>query len=266
MPYAPKITIITPTFNAAANIETVLQNIANQTYKNIEHLIVDGASTDKTTEIVKKYQEKYLHIKLLSERDFGIYDAMNKGIQIASGDWIYFLGSDDRLIDNNVLESISKIISTNNIDVIYGDVYSTRFNGRYNGRFTNKKLLSQNICHQSIFFKKSIFKITGLFNLTYKSQADWDHNFKWFLSPQIKNVYVDIVIAEYADGGYSSMNFDAIFKKERVLNFLLCAKRQIPTNFRLKLLLIAIRNSIYYHDFSLLVKLILKTPKIIVGA
>ena len=104
---------------------------------------------------------------------------------LSEGKWLYFMGSDDRLYNSNTLHEILFTIAQNKHDIIYGDVYSSRFNGRYNGEFGYLKILSQNICHQAIFYKKTVFKNIGLFNLRYKSHADWDHNMHWLLSPII---------------------------------------------------------------------------------
>jgi glycosyltransferase involved in cell wall biosynthesis len=261
----PKITIITPTFNSVEYVQAALESVSNQSYKNVEHLIIDGYSTDGTVEIVKKFQKEYPHIRLISEKDNGIYDAMNKGIKASSGDWLYFLGSDDRIINNGVLENIHSIILSVDCDVIYGNVFSKRFNGRYDGEFTYKKILSQNICHQSVFFKKTIFKKTGLFNLKYKSHADWNHNFQWFLSPYIKKKYYDIIIAEYADEGYSSSNYDKIFEKDKIINFMQYGNKTIPFNFKLLLLMKEVKKCIVVFDFLQILKIGLITPKIIAG-
>lgn len=261
---AIKITLIIPTYNASKTLHTALESILEQTFTNFEILIIDGLSTDNTVELAKSYQDK--RIRIISEKDNGIYDAMNKGIRLAEGEWIYFIGSDDRLFDNTVLETIQISISKYNYDVIYGDIFSTRFNGRYNGEFTFKELLSRNICHQSIFFKKSVFEITGFFDSKYRGHADWDHNFKWFLNPLIAKKYIDIVVAEYADGGFSSMNNDVMFEKDKVINFLHYGKKQLPFRFRLLILTREIKKNIRLSDFPMLLKIISKTPNIITGA
>ena len=260
----PKISIIIPTYNASKTLSVALESILEQTYTDYEILIVDGLSTDHTVELAKSYQDE--RIKIISEKDSGIYDAMNKGIRLAEGEWLYFLGGDDRLFDNKVLENIQQSILKCICDVVYGDVFSTRFNGRYNGEFEFKELLTKNICHQSIFFKKSVFEKTGLFDLKYKGHADWDHNFKWFFNPLIQQKYLDLVVAEYADGGFSSMNNDERFEKDKILNFLKYGKKQLPIKLRLLLLLKEIKRNIRYWDIPMLIKIVLRTPKIIIGA
>jgi glycosyltransferase involved in cell wall biosynthesis len=266
MATSPKITIITPSFDSSRYIATALESVASQSYKNIEHLIIDNLSTDGTVDIVAKFQNRYPHIRLIREKDAGIYDAMNKGIGLSSGDWLYFLGSDDRLLTDEILRQVVTIINSVDCEIVYGNVISKRFNGTYGGEFTYEKILSQNICQQSIFFRKTIFLKTGLFNLKYRSHADWNHNLQWFLSPYVKKIYYDITVAEYADGGYSSLHGDQLFEKEKVMNYLKCGKRQIPLNFRLSLLMKEFKKNILLLDLTQLIKIALITPKIIAGA
>ena len=217
----PLFSIVIPTYNSANFIAGCIDSIINQSYKNIEILVVDGLSTDNTISIVQEYIARYPHVKCISEKDQGIYDAMNKGIQMSQGEWLYFLGSDDKLYDHTVLENISEIISSDaQLHIIYGDVLSERFKGIYGGEYHNEKILKQNICHQAIFFRKDIFKKTGDFDLKYTAQADWDHNLKWFLNSEIKRKYSPVIIANYADGGFSSLQGDKAFSRDLRLNYL----------------------------------------------
>src|SRR5690349_12619231 len=123
----PLITIITPTFNASFCIDRCIQSVINQTYINVEHLIMDGQSTDNTMAIVQQYQENYpQRIRLISEHDNGIYDAMNKGVQQAKGRWLLFLGADDFLYNRNILKKISTILLNTKNDIVYGNVWMER--------------------------------------------------------------------------------------------------------------------------------------------
>lgn len=211
----PFFSIIIPTYNSGATLDLALNSIYNQTFKNVEVLIMDGLSSDNTLPIAETYKNKIESVAIFSESDFGIYDAMNKGIEKAKGDWLYFLGSDDTLFENTTFEKIASTISLNKVDLIYGNVFSNRFNGIYDGEFNCSKLASKNICHQAMFFNKTIFKKIGKFNLKYKSHADWDHNIRCFYSSKIKTKFIDNIIANYADGGFSSLNFDETFNKIR---------------------------------------------------
>jgi glycosyltransferase involved in cell wall biosynthesis len=194
----------------------------SQNFHDLEVLLVDGGSTDETVEIIKEYANRHPTIKWASERDKGIYDAMNKGLKTSKGEWIYFLGSDDSFYNENVLQNIYDFYLENKtLDVIYGKVCSERFRGIYGEEYIGRKLLKNNICHQAIFFNKKVFEVVGHFNLKYTSQADWDHNLKWFLNTRIEKKFADIVIANYADGGYSSVHGDIKFYRDLRLNYIL---------------------------------------------
>lgn len=219
---APLFSIIIPTFNAEGTLAVALDSIVNQTYRNWEVLIVDGLSADHTIKIAEKYQKQFPKIQIYSEKDNGIYDAMNKGIDLSKGEWLYFMGSDDCLYETTTLEKIAKQKEIKSFDVIYGSVYTTRFNGIYDGVFSYTKLMNQNICHQAIFFRNSVFKKVGKFNLKYKSHADWHHNIRWFFSSKIQKLYVNQIMATYADGGFSSLNNDEVFVRDK--HFLLLIK------------------------------------------
>ncbi len=219
---APLFSIIIPAYNSGTTLSVALDSIANQTFENWEVLIIDGFSTDHTIGIAEKYQKRFSNIKIFSEKDKGIYDAMNKGIDLARGDWLYFMGSDDFLYENTTLEQFLNHKEIKNNDVVYGNVYSTRFNGVYDGEFIYSKLITKNICHQSIFFRKSVFKKIGNFNLKYESHADWHHNIRWFFSSKVLKLYVNQIITNYADGGFSSLKNDEVFGRDK--HFLLMTK------------------------------------------
>jgi glycosyltransferase involved in cell wall biosynthesis len=259
----PLFSIIIPTLNSSNTLSEALESITHQLFTDFEILIIDGISTDNTIEIANSFCDH--RIRVFSERDNGIYDAMNKGIRLAKGDWLYFLGSDDRLFNSMILLRIYETISENKFDVLYGDVNSLRFNGRYCGEVNDQRILSQNLCHQSIFFKKSVFKNIGFFNLKYKSHADWDHNMRWLLSKNISKAYINLVIAEYADGGYSSLNYDLRFEKDMILNYLVYGKKQFSITIRIKLLKQELRRSHIKRDTSQFLKIVVHIPRIILG-
>lgn len=232
----PLFSIIIPTFNSEAVLKDCLESISTQSFKNYEVILVDGKSTDATIDIVKMFSNKIDSIKWISEYDKGIYDAMNKGIEMAKGKYLLFFGSDDTLYSKTVLEQISKIIETNTADVVYGNVISKVFNGVYDGEFTFSKLSEKNICHQAIFFKKIVFDKIGGFNLKYKMCADYDHNIRWFFSSKISRLYVDLIITNYGDSGYSSFNRDLVFDKDRNIKFMTHGIGKLSTSELLVLL------------------------------
>ncbi|MDP5158577.1 MAG: glycosyltransferase [Flaviramulus sp.] len=212
---SPLFSIIIPTYDSGSTLSVALDSIFNQTFTDLEVLVIDGLSSDKTLDIVKNYKNKFNNIRIYSENDQGIYDAMNKGIDLAMGEWLFFMGSDDFFYETTTLEKLLKYTDVEDNTVLYGSVYSTRFNGIYDGEFTYSKLTKKNICHQSMFFNKKIFKMIGKFNLKYVSHADWDHNFRCFFSSKVKCIYVNQIIANYADGGFSSLNQDHIFNNDK---------------------------------------------------
>lgn len=206
----PLVSVICAVFNGGATIEESIKSVINQTYSNIEYVIIDGGSKDNTLDIINKYEHKIAYF--VSEPDKGIYDAMNKGIQAARGEWLFFLGCDDYVHDENVFHNIFKnttLVSFN--DIVYGDVLLQHANRRYDGEYNSQKVMWQNICHQSIFYNKSVFKKFGLFSLEFPMLADWEFNIRWFSDKQIRRKYVDLVITIYNECGSSGKTGDPKF-------------------------------------------------------
>lgn len=201
-----RFSIIIPTYNSAPTIEKCIKSVLNQTFKDFEILVMDGASSDTTMEIVRYQSDE--RIIFFSEKDKGVYDAMNKGIAKSRGEWIYFLGSDDALFDADVLRNVSNAIDKTNADVIYGNVKFVNAdnplmnNKIYDGEFTTSKLFMQNICHQSIFYKKSFIKKIGNYDLNYPILADYDFNLKAWKKGIFE--FINLTIAEFSLGGISS--------------------------------------------------------------
>ncbi len=217
----PKISVITVVFNAAKTLGATIDSVFAQTNKNYEFIIIDGGSTDGTLDILKR--KKAENIFWISEADKGIYDAMNKGIKKATGEWIIFLGADDTFYDQNILENIFSSSGYENIDFIYGNVKSEAYKDLYDGEFNYEKLLRKNISHQSIFYNKNVFDKTGTYNLKFKTHADWDFNLRCFENMELKIKYIDSIIAKFGKGGLSSQH-DVAFLREslfpRKLKFL----------------------------------------------
>lgn len=193
--------IIIPTFNSAKTIGACIKSVLNQAYNNFDVWIIDGASTDNTVSIVQSYGITG-RIHIISEKDEGIYDAMNKGVLNARGEWLYFLGSDDQMYDENILSTINNAIATNpESKFIYGDVITSNNTTERYSNYQYDQLLDRCICHQSIFYHNSLFENT-LYDLQYKVCADWDFNLKTF-GKDIQPVYVDKLIAKFDLGGVS---------------------------------------------------------------
>lgn len=203
------LSIIIPTFNCRERICSAIDSIIMQTFSDWELLIMDGASDEPTLSIIHSYRDDRIHF--FSEPDLGIYDAMNKGIERSSGEWLYFLGSDDYLIDSKVLESLFQSNAINEkIDLVYGNVVSRHLDKRNYGewRITD---IEYNRCHQAIFYRKRLFDKFGKYNLKYKVAADFVFNLSVFFNNHIKTLYTPLVIAFYSDGGYSTRIGDDLF-------------------------------------------------------
>jgi len=211
-----KLSIIICTYNSSKTLPKTLNSILTQSYDDYEVLAIDGLSSDGTIEIIKSYEKKFNgKLRFISEKDSGVYEAMNKGIDLAKGDWIYFLGSDDVFYSKNVLERISKEIEKSDWDVVYGNVKWGETEKIYDGEFSRLKLMSQNICHQAIFFRRSIFQKFGKFEIKYKALADYVFNMKWFNDKNVKREYVELVVAKYNTAGLSANIQDEEFEKNR---------------------------------------------------
>jgi glycosyltransferase involved in cell wall biosynthesis len=204
----PLITVITVVYNAVDTIEETLISVIHQTYTNIEYIVVDGASVDGTVDIIKKYENHLTCWK--SEPDKGIFDAMNKGIAMATGEWINFMNSGDKFCNNDITQKIFQNQNNDNFGVIWGTVL-IRTNKdvteeKYIPFYKNpRKFRGMGICHQSIFVKTFLAK-ENPFNIKYKTIADYN---------MIKTIYdnnvgfkeLDFPVCEFeGTGGFSQQN------------------------------------------------------------
>ncbi len=220
----PLISIIVPTFNSSKTLKACLDSVFEQN-TSFEVLIIDSASTDGTLNLLEHYTSKYANIKVYSEKDKGIYDAMNKGMDLAKGEWLFFLGSDDVFYNKDVLQTISKKLTNTDREVVYGNVEivgNTAWakNGEiYAGKFSTEKLLNQNICHQAIFYKRDFkLKHVGYYNLDYVKSADWDLNLRfWSIT---KFAHTELTIAKYSVEGFSGNSGDAKLSNDFVNNIM----------------------------------------------
>jgi glycosyltransferase involved in cell wall biosynthesis len=129
---------------------------------------------------------------------------MNKGIAAAKGEYLYFLGSDDTLFNEQVLHQVADSINLQPADLIYGNVLMSTSGQRYDGAFTYEKLLTKNISHQAIFYKRTIFQQLGGYNLKYKLHADWDFNLTCFKNETVQKAYIELIVAHFTEGSTSS--------------------------------------------------------------
>jgi glycosyltransferase involved in cell wall biosynthesis len=214
----PFFTIVVPTYNAASHISICLDSIVNQSLSDFEVLVQDGLSTDETVNIVKDYSDRFSFISLQSDNDQGVYDAMNRAIVKASGKYLLFLGSDDRLFDNNVLSNIHKEIANFDFpDFVYGNVLWGNDNYVYSGEFDLCKLYDRNICHQSVFYHRKIFTLIGTFDLSYPVFADWILNFQCFSNKAVRILYANIIVSVFALGGLSTKQSDLLSENKKLI-------------------------------------------------
>ncbi|CAN5384702.1 hypothetical protein BH11BAC3_BH11BAC3_19530 [soil metagenome] len=225
-----------------------MESILNQDFRDFEILVIDNVSKDRTLEQVRSFEDSESRVRIFSEKDSGIYDAMNKGMQLSRGKWLFFLGSDDTFFDTNVLANLFSYLQNGDYDVVYGNVYSIAYKKLYDGAFSKDKIISQNICHQSIFFNKKVFDIIGQYNLKYHCHSDWDSNLKWFFSPRLKSAFIPLTIAVYGDGGYSALG-DEAFARDKEVNVLRSARRFMTRKERLSILIQEFKKSYKEHNY-----------------
>lgn len=190
-----KLSIITVCYNAEEYIEKTMQSVLVQSYDNIEYLIIDGLSTDRTLDIVKEYQKKYNNIRLVSEKDTGIYNAMNKGASYATGEYIYFLNCGDLFFNDKTVEQVMSKIEKDAPDILYGDIdidYRTHKKRiLYAERKRLRKLwiaLGITVCHQAVFAKTVLVKERG-FDESFKLWADQE----WMMHQLMKKIDIQTI-------------------------------------------------------------------------
>ena len=203
------ISIVTVVYNAAETLDLTMSSVLNQTYKNIEYIIIDGGSTDGSLEIIKKYESRLS--SFISEQDDGIYNAMNKGIDLANGDWIYFLGADDILFSPLIIQEL--VVKFKDLDgIYYGNAYLRNAHRMYNGQINKWSIALGNISHQAIFYPKSRFK-NKKYDESYKLLADHIYNIELYKDYSNSFIYIPTIVAIYNDLGRSSINIDLKYEK-----------------------------------------------------
>ncbi|NCQ83376.1 MAG: glycosyltransferase [Microcystis aeruginosa W13-18] len=252
----PLVTIITVVFNGEKHLEQAIQSVISQSYNNVEYIIIDGGSTDSTIDIIRKYDDQIDY--WLSEPDEGIYDAMNKGWKLSQGDYIYYLGSDDILL-NIPSQSLQKA-SLNNTDIIYGNVIMD--NGQLRiSRYNPLIVLKNTLCPQGLFIKKNLLAQLP-FNTKYKIYADFDLNQKIY-KMSASSIKDKSTIAFFRLGGASSSYQD----NSKLANCKQEYARVIYDNFGLCGLILSwiwgavrglvVRNNIHLHtDYKTLKKVL----------
>ena len=215
----PKFSIITVTYNAEKVLEDTIQSVIFQTYRNVEYIIVDGASKDHTLEIVNKYHDRIN--KVISEPDKGLYDAMNKGIQLATGDYLCFLNAGDKFHDSETLQKIVHTLKGQELpDVIYGETAIVDEEGHFlhmrrlsTPAHLNWKSFKQGmlVCHQAFFVNREL-AINHLYDLQYRFSADFD----WCIRIMKKAKCLHntrLTLIDYLNEGMTTKNHKASLKE-----------------------------------------------------
>lgn len=205
----PKLSIVTATYNAAATLNQTIDSILGQTYSDYEYIVIDGGSTDGTVDILKQYDGR---VNWISEPDKGIYDAFNKGVMRATGEYIYFIGADDMLFERDTLEKAICHLD-GNVDVLSGGIYAVdekyAIEKFYSGVFANNKETYKGgmIPHPGMFVKKELVR-KYMFDCNYKIAADYKFFLQCYLDKSVKFEFISQPVAFFSNGGTCNENFE----------------------------------------------------------
>lgn len=205
----PKISVITAVYNNAATIEDTVRSVAAQTYAPIEHIVIDGVSTDGTLDILRRYSDKIALI--VSEPDRGMYDAMNKGLGRATGDIVGFLNADDVYADRHVLEEIVHVIESRRVDACYGDlVYVDRRDSRKITRYWKSQAFRDGLfekgwmpAHPTFYARKRVYDRFGCYDLAFRRQSDFELTLRLLAVHRISTAYIPKILVRMRSGGAS---------------------------------------------------------------
>jgi glycosyltransferase involved in cell wall biosynthesis len=216
-----KITIVTAVYNRAETLSGALASVARQTYRDVEHLIIDGKSNDNTLAVIEA--ARHTGMRVVSEADAGIYDALNKGFALATGDVVGLVHSDDFLAHDRVLEQIMAAFADPAIDAVYGDLdYVAAANPdkvirRWQaGIFSPAKLRRGWMPpHPALFIRRCVWEQYGDYDTRYRIAGDYDAVLRWFGQGQIRVVYIPEVLVKMRTGGESNRSLGRIIAKSR---------------------------------------------------
>lgn len=207
-----KISIVTVTYNSALTLRDTIESVLAQTYEDIEYIVIDGLSKDKTVDIIREYEPQFAgRMKWVSEKDYGLYDAMNKGIQIATGDVVGILNSDDFFTSNDVIE---KVVAgfTEDTDAVYGDIHFVSSDNLYRCvRYYSSKIFKRSLmkmgfipAHPSFYCRKECFDKLGYYKTDYRIAADFDLLLRFIYVHQIRIKYLPVDMVTMRLGGTST--------------------------------------------------------------
>lgn len=233
-----KVSIITVTYNSAQTLAMTIDSVLRQTYQDIEYIVKDGGSTDKTIDVIKEYEPMFHgRMKWLSAKDKGIYDGMNKGIEMATGNIVGILNSDDFFTDNHVIEKIADAFNEKKVDAIYGDVHFVKgSNLKKSIRYYSSRLFCPfwlrfgfMPAHPSFYVRRDVFSKVGLYKTDYKIGADFEMMVRMFYRHRITYHYLPYDFVTMRTGGVSTRDINSrrILLKEDVRA---CRENGIRTN------------------------------------
>jgi len=216
-----KVSIITACFNSEATLADSIKSVNSQTYGNVEHIFVDGGSSDGTLKIIKEVSER--HFKVVQDLRSGVYPALNKGISEASGEIIGFVHSDDFLCHESVLENIVAVLDEPRISGVYGDLqYVNRSMPDYIERNWKAGKINKNSLkrgwmppHPTLYLKKHVYEALGYFNTHYQISADYEFILRVFKNEKIKIEYIPEVLVKMRSGGISNRSLSNLFEKSQ---------------------------------------------------
>ena len=212
-----KFSIITAVYNNKAFLEECINSVINQSYDNIEYIIIDGGSTDGSRDIIKKHEHKIS--KWISERDSGIYDAINKGVKLATGDVIGLLHSDDIFANKNIIEKAAELFKKENADLLYSDLeyvdkQNNTFRKWHSGAF-NTLRFGWMPPHPTLFIRKNLFDRYGFYNTKYRISSDYEMVLRLFNKNNFVVSYLPEVAVKMRTGGASNKSLSNIFQKSK---------------------------------------------------
>lgn len=211
-----KISIITATFNSGKTVRDTFESVLKQTYEDIEYIVVDGLSRDDTVDIIKEYEPKFKgRMRWISERDNGLYDAMNKGIAMATGDVVGLLNSDDFFTSDDVISTVANTIDKEKVDAVYGDIHFVNSNDlkkcvRYYSSAIFKRslmLIGLMPAHPSFYCKRWVYNEYGAFDTDYKIGADFESLLRYIYINRISTRYIKKDFVTMRVGGASTESF-----------------------------------------------------------
>lgn len=249
-----KISLITVTYNSGKTLADTIQSVLSQSYTNIEYIIIDGLSQDNTIDVIKKYELDFEgRMMWISEKDRGLYDAMNKGIKMATGDVVGILNSDDFYTSDDVLERVASELQNPDIDAVYGDVHFVKDSDLHKCvRYYSSKIFQRSLmrlgfmpAHPSFYLRREYFEELGLYQTDYKIAADFEFLLRVIYKAKIRMKYLPVDMVTMRVGGASTSGFES---HKRIMKEHLRAFRE---------------NGIYANVFLLSLRYIYKIGEII---